>query len=202
MYRHVPFDISVSVIGFKYVPRISLCIGYFIRFSLNLLLKLWLMRTKFMNLCTVWLLLLSRLGKASLLSDINNSWWEKCAHNVIHTELIFRPFSKTVKAVSCITDLGVSTAIITFFVSAAGWTLDSSLEAANFNTKLYFVIFYFANCNTKVYFSSCLAFFSITILHWLNKKNFLFRNLNHPNLLFLSCASTIFMPLIYILTNT
>ena len=30
-----------------------------------------------------------------------------------------------------ITDSGVSTAIITFFVGGASWTLDSSMEAAN-----------------------------------------------------------------------
>ena len=53
MYGQVRFDISISLIGFKYVQRISLCIGYFIHFKLNLSLKLWLMRIKFMNLCMV-----------------------------------------------------------------------------------------------------------------------------------------------------
>ena len=33
-----------------------------------------------------------------------------------HTEFSFLPVSKAIKAVSCITDFGVSTAIITFFV--------------------------------------------------------------------------------------
>ena len=50
----------------------------------------WLMRIKIMNLCIVWLLLLSRLGKTSFLSDRKvdlgkllfwateiNGWWEK-----------------------------------------------------------------------------------------------------------------------------
>ena len=36
-----------------------------------------------------------------------------------HTELSFLPVSKALKAVSCITDCGVSTAIITFFVGGA-----------------------------------------------------------------------------------
>ena len=49
MHGDIKFDISISIIGFKYVQRISLCTGYFIRFSLNLSLKLWLMRRKFMN---------------------------------------------------------------------------------------------------------------------------------------------------------
>ena len=36
-----------------------------------------------------------------------------------HTEFSFLPVSKAIKAVSCITDFGVSTAIITFFVGGA-----------------------------------------------------------------------------------
>ena len=43
--------------------------------------------------------------------------------------------SKAVKAISCITNVGVSTAIITFFVGGASWTLDSSMEAVNWNAK-------------------------------------------------------------------
>ena len=38
---------------------------------------------------------------------------------VHHTEFSFLPVSKVIKAVSCITDLVVSTAIITFFVGGA-----------------------------------------------------------------------------------
>ena len=53
-----------------------------------------------------------------------------------HTEFSFLPVSKAAKAVSCITDFGVSTAIITFFVGGASCALDSSMEAANCNTKL------------------------------------------------------------------
>ena len=53
-----------------------------------------------------------------------------------HTEFSFLPVSKALKAVSCITDFGVSTAIITFFVGGASWTLDSSMEATNCKTKL------------------------------------------------------------------
>ena len=41
-----------------------------------------------------------------------------------------------VKAVSSITDFGVSTAIITFFVGRASWMLDSCMKTANCNTKL------------------------------------------------------------------
>ena len=44
--------------------------------------------------------------------------------------------SKAAKAVSCITDFGVSTAIITLFVGGASWTLDSITEAAHCNTKV------------------------------------------------------------------
>ena len=36
--------------------------------------------------------------------------------------------SKAVKAISCKTNVGVSTAIIAFFVGGASWTLDSSME--------------------------------------------------------------------------
>ena len=39
-YGYVRFDFSISVIGFKYVQGILLCLGYFARFLLNLLLKL------------------------------------------------------------------------------------------------------------------------------------------------------------------
>ena len=53
-----------------------------------------------------------------------------------HTEFSFLPVSKAIKAVSCINDLGVSTAIITFFVGGASLTLDSNTEATNFNAKL------------------------------------------------------------------
>ena len=53
-----------------------------------------------------------------------------------HTEFSFLPVSKAIKVVSCITDFGFSTAIITFFVGGASWTLDSSIEAANCYAKL------------------------------------------------------------------
>ena len=46
------------------------------------------------------------------------------------------PVSKAIKAVICINDFGVSTAIITFFVGGVSWTLDSRMEAANYHTKL------------------------------------------------------------------
>ena len=55
----------------------------------------------------------------------------KNAHNYS-----FLPVSKAIKAVSCITDFGVSTTIITFSVGGASSTLDSSMEAMNCNTKL------------------------------------------------------------------
>ena len=45
------------------------------------------------------------------------------------------PVSKAVKAVSCITGFGISTAIITFFVGGASRTLHSSMEGANFSTE-------------------------------------------------------------------
>ena len=51
-------------------------------------------------------------------------------------EFSFLPVSKSIKAVSCITDFGVSKVIITFFRSGASWTLDSSMEAAKGNAKL------------------------------------------------------------------
>ena len=53
-----------------------------------------------------------------------------------YAEFSFLPVSKAIKAISCITDFGVSTAIITFLVGGASLTLDSSMGAANFNTKL------------------------------------------------------------------
>ena len=53
-----------------------------------------------------------------------------------HPEFNFLPVSKAIKAVSCIDDFRVSTAIITFFVGGASWTLDSSIEATICNTKL------------------------------------------------------------------
>ena len=53
-----------------------------------------------------------------------------------HTEFSFLPFSNAIKTASCITDFGVSTAIITFFVGGASSTLDSSMEAANCDAKL------------------------------------------------------------------
>ena len=40
IYRHGRFNFSVSVIDFKYMQGILQCFGYFIRFSLNLSLKL------------------------------------------------------------------------------------------------------------------------------------------------------------------
>ena len=54
----------------------------------------------------------------------------------IFTAYSFLPVSKAIEAVSCITDFRVSTAIVTFFVRGASWTLGSSMEAANCNTKL------------------------------------------------------------------
>ena len=48
----------------------------------------------------------------------------------------FFPVSKAIKAVSCVTDFGVSMAIIRFFVGGASSTLHSSIEAANCNTKV------------------------------------------------------------------
>ena len=53
-----------------------------------------------------------------------------------HTELSFLSLAKAIKALSCITDFGVSTAIITFFVGGESRTLDTSMEVANGNTKL------------------------------------------------------------------
>ena len=53
-----------------------------------------------------------------------------------HTEFSFLPVSKAIKAVSSINNFGVSTAIITFFVGDACWTLDSRIKAANYNAKL------------------------------------------------------------------
>ena len=44
--------------------------------------------------------------------------------------------SAGIKPVICVTDFGVSMAIITFFVGGTSWTLDSSMEAANCNTKV------------------------------------------------------------------
>ena len=40
-----------------------------------------------------------------------------------HTEFSFLPASKAIKAVSCITDFGVSLTIITFFVGDASFEL-------------------------------------------------------------------------------
>ena len=116
-----------------------------------------LMLIKIINLCIGWLLLLSRLGKTSLLSDRNYDWWQKCAY-LQYAEFSFLPASKAIRAVSCLTYFRVSTAIITFFLGGTSWTLDCSAEAAK--------------CNTKVYFSSCLVFFSTATSHWLKKKNF------------------------------
>ena len=79
--------------------------------------------------------------------------------------------SKAVKTVACITDFGVSTAIITFLVVerwALAWELQTLIQTYK-----------------KVYFSSCLVFFSKTTAHRLKKNSFPCRNLNHSNLLFL-----------------
>ena len=57
------------------------------------------------------------LGKLLFLATENNGWWQKCT--LQHTEFRFLPVSKAVKAISCITDFGVSTAIITFFEGGA-----------------------------------------------------------------------------------
>ena len=43
---------------------------------------------------------------------------------------------KSFKGSRCITDFGVSTVIITFFIVGASSTLDSSMEGINCNTKL------------------------------------------------------------------
>ena len=86
------------------------------------------------------------LGKLICLATEINSWW--------HAAFSFLPVSKNVKAVSCITDFGVSTAITTFIVGGVSWTLDSSIEAANCNTKL----------TKKVYFSSSLIFYDGPLL--------------------------------------
>ena len=75
-----------------------------------------------------------------------------------HTEFSFLPVSKAIKAVSCITDFGVSTAI-----------------SGELQYKTY----------KEVYFSSRLVFFSTIASHRLKMNNFLCRNLNHPNLFLL-----------------
>ena len=62
--------------------------------------------------------------------------WNGTNKTIQHTKFSFLPVSKVIKAVSCMTDFRVSAAIITFFVGGASWTLNSSMEAANCNTKL------------------------------------------------------------------
>ena len=62
--------------------------------------------------------------------------WYQQASRIQLSEFNFLSVSKAIKAVSCIDDFGVSTAIITFFVGGASWTLDSSIEATICNTKL------------------------------------------------------------------
>ena len=62
--------------------------------------------------------------------------WNGTNKRMQHTELSFLSLAKAIKALSCITDFGISTAIITFFVGGESWTLDTSMEVANCNTKL------------------------------------------------------------------
>ena len=78
--------------------------------------------------------------------------------SIQHTEFNFLPVSKDLKVVRCITHFGVSTAIITFFVGGASWTLD---------------------------FGNRLVFFSTKASHRLKMNNFPCQNLNHPNLFLL-----------------
>ena len=74
-------------------------------------------------------------GKFIFWATETNGWWQKCT-SFQCKKFSFLPILKAIKAVSCITSFGVSTAIITSFVSGISWILDSSMKAANCNTKL------------------------------------------------------------------